>query len=142
MVYKWIARDEDGELWFFENKPVKNNDCWDQINEGEMEVLTNSLDLSKLESIKWQDEQPTELQKVKLINKHSGNLNSVTQPAHYHSGSIDPIAFGEENFSQEEMKGFYRMNAIKYISRYDKKNGLEDLEKAAFYLDKLKELTE
>ena len=46
----------------------------------------------------------------------------------------------EENFCKDELKGFHRMNVIKYVTRYDKKNGLEDLEKATFYLDKLKEL--
>lgn len=32
-------------------------------------------------------------------------------------------------------------NIIKYICRYDKKNGLEDLEKAKHYLEKLIEIT-
>lgn len=63
---------------------------------------------------------------------------SITQPAHYHAGKIDVIKFSEENFTKEELKGFYRMNVLKYVTRFDKKNGLEDLEKAAFYLDKLK----
>ncbi len=63
-----------------------------------------------------------------------------TQPSHYHTGNIDVIKFSEENFGKDELKGFYRMNVLKYTTRYDKKNGLEDLEKATFYLDKLKEL--
>ena len=66
--------------------------------------------------------------------------NDPIKPSHYHTGNIDVIKFSEENFCKDELKGFHRMNVIKYVTRYDKKNGLEDLEKATFYLDKLKEL--
>lgn len=66
--------------------------------------------------------------------------DNINHPEHYHKGGIDPIGYGEQQFSQEEMKGFHRMNVIKYVSRYDKKNGVEDLLKARFYIDKLIEL--
>lgn len=62
---------------------------------------------------------------------------SITQPAHYHAGKIDVIKFSEENFTKEELKGFYRINVLKYVTRYDKKDMLNDLQKAQFYLDKL-----
>lgn len=62
---------------------------------------------------------------------------SITKPAHYHAGNVDVIKFSEENFSKEELKGFYRINVLKYLARYDKKDMLNDLQKAQFYLDKL-----
>ena len=37
-------------------------------------------------------------------------------------------------------EGYLVGNVIKYISRYDEKNGVEDLEKARWYLNKLIEL--
>ena len=37
--------------------------------------------------------------------------------------------------------GYLEGNIIKYVSRYKEKNGLEDLIKAAHYLDKLIEVT-
>lgn len=58
---------------------------------------------------------------------------------HYQTG-IDPIAYGEVNLSSERMAGFYQMNVLKYVTRYQRKNGVEDLQKAKFYLDKLIEL--
>lgn len=66
---------------------------------------------------------------------------------HYNGGNvdhIDVIKFAEANFSQEQLIGFYRINAIKYIARYGKKDGFnpKDLEKAEFYLNKLKEETQ
>ena len=60
---------------------------------------------------------------------------------HYHD-SIDPIAFAEANYGKDELIGFYRINAIKYIARYGAKDGFNDvdLDKAIFYINKLKEV--
>lgn len=38
--------------------------------------------------------------------------------------------------------GYLEGNIVKYVSRWKKKNGLEDLKKARHYLDKLIEVTE
>lgn len=64
-------------------------------------------------------------------------FHSVQNPQHYHSGGIDPIGYAELNFPPEQLKGFYRINVLKYLSRYDQKNGIEDLEKADEYLKML-----
>ena len=38
----------------------------------------------------------------------------------------------------EEQRGFHRINAIKYVTRYqDKGTPVKDLNKAKFYIDKL-----
>lgn len=64
-------------------------------------------------------------------------FHNVQNPQHYHSGGIDPIGYAELNFPPEQLKGFYRINVLKYLSRYDQKNGIEDLEKADEYLKML-----
>lgn len=51
---------------------------------------------------------------------------------HYESKKIQPIEFIEAN-----NLGFHEGNAIKYIVRYKDKNGLEDLKKAKWYIDRL-----
>lgn len=65
------------------------------------------------------------------------NFDVINTPFHYHKGGIDVIAFSELQFEKEELKGFYRINVLKYVTRYDRKNGIEDLKKAEFYLNKL-----
>lgn len=64
-------------------------------------------------------------------------------PAHYHKGGIDVIGFLESHFGTNEgysvSEGFYIGNIIKYVSRYKQKNGKEDLQKAEYYLNKLKQ---
>lgn len=69
-------------------------------------------------------------------------LHEVVRPAHYHAGGIDVIEFAGHHVSREQMVGFHRINVLKYLTRYDKKNGVEDLLKARTYLDKLIALEE
>ena len=42
--------------------------------------------------------------------------------------------------TEDELKGFYKGNVLKYMLRHEKKNGKEDLEKAKVYLNWLIEL--
>ena len=70
------------------------------------------------------------------------NNNSVITPAYYHQGGIDVIKFMELKASTEENRGFYRGNCFKYLTRFQEKNGIEDLKKCKFYLNKLIELEE
>lgn len=69
-------------------------------------------------------------------------LNERPESDHYHTGSIDVWKFADENFSLEEVRGFHRIDAIKYLARYGKKKGFNraDLEKARVEIDKLLEL--
>lgn len=56
---------------------------------------------------------------------------------HYASKSIDPIAAMKAWMTPEQLTGFYHGNIIKYVARYRDKNGIEDLEKAKDYIDRL-----
>lgn len=63
-----------------------------------------------------------------LVEDESNNI----QPNHYKGNGIQPIDLIESmNMS------FNQGNIIKYVSRYKNKNGLEDLQKAKFYLERL-----
>lgn len=66
--------------------------------------------------------------------------DNITKPKHYHKNGVDVIGFAEAQFDKKELKGFCRINALKYVTRYDRKNGIEDLKKAKFYINKLIEL--
>jgi hypothetical protein len=56
----------------------------------------------------------------------------VEHPSHYTSGSIEVW-----DFIIDQGLNYFEGNVIKYISRWKKKNGLEDLKKAKAYLDKM-----
>lgn len=55
---------------------------------------------------------------------------------HYKSMEIEPWDYVAAN-----NLGFFEGNAIKYLTRWREKNGVEDLRKAIHYIEKLIELT-
>lgn len=63
-------------------------------------------------------------------------MNNIKNPSHYKFGNIETIDYIKAVTSDK--RGFEAVcvaNIIKYVSRYDKKNGVEDLKKANVYLD-------
>lgn len=63
--------------------------------------------------------------------------SNVDHPKHYNQGSIETIDYLEATLTDEELRGSYKFNVIKYVSRERHKNKLEDLKKAKWYLDRL-----
>ena len=63
------------------------------------------------------------------------STSAVNHPAHYNSHPS-----GVECITVVEHFGFNVGNAIKYLSRWREKGGVEDLRKARHYIDKLIEL--
>jgi hypothetical protein len=61
----------------------------------------------------------------------------VNHPTHYTQGSIETIDYMESCLTSEEFCGGCKMNVLKYVSRERFKNGVEDLKKARWYLDRL-----
>lgn len=61
----------------------------------------------------------------------------VNHPKHYTSGKIEVIKIIEDQLTPEEYRGYIKGQVIKYITRERYKNGLEDLKKARWYLDRL-----
>lgn len=72
-----------------------------------------------------------------MVNK----FDVVEKPAHYANRSIEVISYVKDNMTEEMYKGYLEGNVLKYISRYKSKNGLEDLKKARYYLERLIELS-
>ena len=66
----------------------------------------------------------------------------VNHPSHYVTGKYECIEVMQETQGTEAVKNFCICNAFKYLYRHNGKNGLEDIEKAIFYLNKFVELEE
>ena len=62
-----------------------------------------------------------------------GGVDTMDKPIHYYNGT----SFDVIQFCNIYNLDFTEGNIIKYIVRYKLKNGLEDLEKAKDYLDRL-----
>jgi len=63
--------------------------------------------------------------------------DSVNHPSHYGQGNIEAIEYIEDSLTNEEYIGYLRGNIAKYLHRWRYKNGVEDLEKAKWYLYRL-----
>lgn len=68
------------------------------------------------------------------------NFDIVNKPQHYADKEIEVIDYIQDTLSKEGMEGLCIGNVIKYVSRYQHKNGLEDLKKAQYYLNKIVEI--
>lgn len=61
--------------------------------------------------------------------------DNVLQPSHYADKKIEVIDYLRDTLTHEEFMGFCTGNVLKYISRWHKKGGVEDLKKARVYLN-------
>ena len=59
-------------------------------------------------------------------------MDNINHPAHYTQGKIEVL-----DFILDQKMGYLEGNIIKYVCRYRFKGGIEDLQKARFYLDRL-----
>jgi hypothetical protein len=81
----------------------------------------------------------------KAINTSSEDSfpkDNVNNPAHYGQGKIEAIDYIEDFLTEEEYQGYLRGNIAKYLHRFKYKNGVEDLKKAQWYLNRLIEQQE
>ncbi len=67
--------------------------------------------------------------------------DNVNHPSHYTQGGIECIDAMTSAFGKEAVKHFCICNAFKYVWRSEHKNGIEDIDKAIWYLNKVKELS-
>lgn len=67
-------------------------------------------------------------------------VNPVSHPSHYTQGNIQCIEAMESAFGKEAVAIWCKLNAFKYIWREEHKNGIQDIDKAIWYLNKYKEL--
>ncbi|MBC2723234.1 DUF3310 domain-containing protein [Desulfosporosinus sp.] len=56
---------------------------------------------------------------------------------HYTTGSIECIDSIKASMSKQEYMGYLKGNRLKYLWRYQNKNGIEDLHKCEWYLNQL-----
>jgi len=68
---------------------------------------------------------PEEEREFERVEQH----NNPIEPNHYTKMAISPLEYIEANNINYTIG-----NVIKYVSRYENKNGLEDLKKAQWYL--------
>jgi hypothetical protein len=69
-------------------------------------------------------------------------MSDTINPDHYKHGGIETIEYIRAKMSKEEFYGYIKGNAMKYISRVDKKSDklldkIDDLKKAQWYIERM-----
>lgn len=66
------------------------------------------------------------------------DVDMVNHPSHYTQGGIECIdALKAATVSKKGIEAICVANVIKYLWRYEEKNGIEDVKKARWYIDRL-----
>lgn len=101
-------------------------------------LLVESVDDEYCTLLNEETDETIKIHKKLLSAIYKKESSKVHHPNHYNQNGMevwDVIKAFTSNLSGAE--AFYAGNAIKYILRWDKKNGIEDLEKAKVYIDKI-----
>lgn len=123
-----VADILDGkECWYKDKLKYKN---WDSVN-----VVWQCKPTTMHTRCATVQTHPEELPFIDDEPKHDDNVN---HPSHYTQGSIECIeALEAATVDKQGIEAVCVANVIKYLWRYEEKNGLEDVKKAKWYLEKL-----
>lgn len=69
------------------------------------------------------------------VSMKNENTDNVNNPSHYTAGGIETLDYIKAKV--KDYPSYVAGNILKYVSRYEHKNGIEDLKKAQFYLNDL-----
>ena len=86
--------------------------------------------------------QAASLMGYEVVEEESSDNDTdmVNHPSHYNQGGIECIdAIEAATHNLSGLEAFCTGNAIKYLWRWKEKNGVEDLDKAIWYINKLKD---
>lgn len=131
----------------YDNGPILNDYLIDEDN-----FVPCIIDLLKeiIEEIDFR--MPTTARdwkkKANVKSKHLADIvyeidsknDIVNHPGHYETGKFECIEVMQEALGIDSVKDFCICNAFKYLYRHKRKNGLEDIKKAKWYIDKYLEL--
>lgn len=155
--------EKKGYEWNTKEKPTEYN-CWNIFKKETVIVIEYDINLgfaSKEYCERVYPDTPIKKYKVKQdevakyhddtaniakamsaigVSMKNDNNDKVNNPAHYTTGGIETLDYIKAKV--KDYPSYVAGNILKYVSRYEHKNGIEDLKKAQFYLNDLIEWME
>ncbi|EAD7926508.1 DUF3310 domain-containing protein [Listeria monocytogenes] len=153
-----IELEGEGYKWNEVEKATENN-AWDVFKDNTVVIKERDADLGfsskgyceriyidtpiqkykvkQDEVAKWFDGATNAMKAFSSngVSMKKQNTDNVNNPSHYTAGGIETLDYIKAKVS--DYPSYAVGNIIKYVSRYEHKNGLEDLKKAQFYLNDL-----
>lgn len=125
------------------------DDC-DTLGEGDVNATYNIEIIAQREPVVINDNRPAHELPPRSIHHPDGtvqfgciqtpliDVDVVNHPSHYTQGGIECIdAITAATVGKTGIEAVCVANVIKYLWRYEEKNGLEDVKKARWYLERL-----
>lgn len=155
--------EKKGYEWNTKEKPTEYN-CWNIFKKETVIVIEYDINLgfaSKEYCERVYPDTPIKKYKVKQdevakwfyntanamkafasngVSMKKQNTDNVNNPSHYTAGGIETLDYIKAKV--KDYPSYVAGNILKYVSRYEHKNGIEDLKKAQFYLNDLIEWME
>lgn len=150
--------EKKGYEWNTKEKPTEYN-CWNIFKKETVIVIEYDINLgfaskeycervypdtpikkykAKQDKVaKCHDDAATIAKALSAVGASTKNENTdnVNNPAHYTAGGIETLDYIKAKV--KDYPSYVAGNILKYVSRYEHKNGIEDLKKAQFYLNDL-----
>lgn len=115
--------------------------CYRSYEEDYNEQMEKVKGMAKTYEQTQEVKREKEYKRVKDITEKAKETDMVNHPKHYaDSCSIECIDAMQATFGTKDLAKYCAVNSYKYLWRYKSKNGLEDLKKAEWYLNKFDEL--
>lgn len=133
---EFLTNSEDRTDENFQPKDLPEIDCPYNYNlpDSDCDITCKECWENAVKDIKFKDDIEVVLPLEKAPKELIDNVN---HPNHYTQGKYEVIDYIEDKLSKEELQGYCVGNVLKYVSRFKHKNGLEDLKKAEWYLNRL-----
>lgn len=153
-----VNLEEEGYRWNDKEKPTEYN-CWNIFKKETVIVIEYDINLGFASKEYCEIVYPdTPIKKYKAkqdkvakynaaaaniakemsaigVSMKNENNDKINNPAHYTAGGIETLDYIKAKV--KDYPSYVAGNILKYVSRYEHKNGIEDLKKAQFYLNDL-----
>ncbi|EHH9657955.1 DUF3310 domain-containing protein [Listeria monocytogenes] len=150
--------EKKGYEWNTKEKPTEYN-CWNIFKKETVIVIEYDINLDfaskgycervypdtpikkykvkQDEVVKWFDDAANVMKALSAggVSVKNENTDNVNNPSHYTAGGIETLDYIKAKV--KDYPSYVAGNILKYVSRYEHKNGIEDLKKAQFYLNDL-----
>ena len=119
---EWVLCSDGCPFW---KERAEDYDCrWHDMNDKDLDECIDFIGANDA--------------KKQIVNPSDAKPDMVNHPTHYCQGGIECIdAIKAATVNKHGIEAVCVANVIKYIWRYETKNGLEDVRKAAWYIDRL-----
>ncbi|EGL4213019.1 DUF3310 domain-containing protein [Listeria monocytogenes serotype 4b] len=156
-----VNLEEEGYRWNDKEKPTEFN-CWNIFKKDTVMIIEYDIYLGETSKEYCEKVYPdTPIQKYKakqdifsgwvysdaakvfsatVASTKNENTDNVNNPSHYKAGGVETLDYIKAKV--KDYPSYVTGNILKYVSRYEHKNGIEDLKKAQFYLNDLIEWME